>query len=114
LRPRKAIALPLFHAITGCDTTLSFQGSGKKSARDASNAYEEVTGAFLSVLNDKFIAIGTDSAAFSVIERFVVALYDKTVLQLRLTSQEESSSPKKGDHCKVFRQRRCVEFNVEC
>lgn len=29
LGPRKAKALPLFHAITGCDTTSSFQGKGK-------------------------------------------------------------------------------------
>ena len=32
LAPREAKALPLFHAITSCDATSSFQGKRKKSA----------------------------------------------------------------------------------
>ena len=50
---------------------------GKKSAWDAWNAYQEVTEAFLSALDGKFTAIDANSAAFSVIERFIVVLYDK-------------------------------------
>ena len=32
LGPDKARALPMFHAITGCDTVSSFAGRGKKTA----------------------------------------------------------------------------------
>ena len=79
LGPRKAKALPLFHAITSSwDNTSSFQGKGKKSEWDAWHAYEEATSdVFLSVLDGKFTQLDANSAAFSVIERFVVVLYDK-------------------------------------
>ena len=108
LGPRKAKAPPLFHAISGCDATSSFQGKGKKSEWDAWNAYEEVNmEAFLSVLERKFTPLDAASAVFSVIERFVVVFTTKTVLQARSTPQE-SSSPRKGDLWKVFRRRRCV------
>jgi len=36
-------ALPIFHALTACDTTSSFKGKSKKSAWQAWQAYEEVT-----------------------------------------------------------------------
>ena len=48
LGPRKTKVLPLFHAITSCDTTSSFLAKGKYSAWDAWNEYKEVTEAFLS------------------------------------------------------------------
>ena len=32
LGPQKALALPMFHALTGCDTVSSFAGHGKKAA----------------------------------------------------------------------------------
>ena len=32
LGPEKARALPVFHALTGCDTVSSFAGHGKKTA----------------------------------------------------------------------------------
>ena len=39
-------ALPVFHTLTGCDTTSAFRGKGKKSAWQAWQAYEEVTETF--------------------------------------------------------------------
>ena len=44
--PRKSANLPLFHALTGCDTVSSFAGIGKKTAWAAWNVYPEVTEAF--------------------------------------------------------------------
>ena len=41
--PRKSATLPLFHALTGCDTVSSFAGIGKKTAWVAWNVYPEVT-----------------------------------------------------------------------
>ena len=37
LGPDKCIALPMFHAFTGCDNVLSFGGGGKKTAWDTWN-----------------------------------------------------------------------------
>ena len=101
LGPRKAKALftiPFHHLLR---YHIVLPGKRKKSARDAWNAYEEVMEAFLSVLDSKFTPSDADFAVFSVIEQFVVVLYDKN----SSTPQEESSSPRKGDHWKVFRQR---------
>ena len=46
LGPRKSSTLPMFHALTGCDTVSSFAGIGKKTAWSTWYAYPEVTGAF--------------------------------------------------------------------
>ena len=39
----KSLALPVFHAFTGCDTTSAFLRRGKKSAWEAWNSYVDVT-----------------------------------------------------------------------
>ena len=43
LAASKSRALPMFHALSGCDTTSSFRGKGKKSFWQAWQAFEEVT-----------------------------------------------------------------------
>ena len=35
LGPEKSLALPMFHALTGCNTVYSFVGHGKKTAKKA-------------------------------------------------------------------------------
>ena len=40
---QKTLALPTFHALTGCDTTSAFFGKGKKTAWAAWQAVPEVT-----------------------------------------------------------------------
>ena len=47
LRPEKTRALPLFHALTGCDNVSSFVGHGKKTARAVSTVLAEMTYALL-------------------------------------------------------------------
>ena len=71
-------ALPVFHAFSGCDTTSSFLGVGKRSAWQSWQAYPEVTEAFVSLAKDPFQLLQADSACFRVLERFVVVLYDRT------------------------------------
>lgn len=44
-------ALPVFHAITDCDTTSAFSHKGKRSAWEAWNVYPAVTQAFLNLCN---------------------------------------------------------------
>ena len=43
----KSRVLPMFHALTGCDTSSSFLEKGKKSAWNAWSAYPEFTDPFI-------------------------------------------------------------------
>ena len=70
LGPDKCSALPVFHAISGCDTTSSFAGKAKKTAWETWNSFPAVTAAFLE------LSLVSDSC-FTAIERFVVLLYDR-------------------------------------
>ena len=47
LGPEKSKSLPVFHAITGCDTVSAFAGCGKTIAWAVRNTFPEVTDAFL-------------------------------------------------------------------
>ena len=78
LGKQKAQALPLFHALTGSDTTSAFKGKGKKSAWQAWQAFAEVTDTFVYCSLHPFESLSVDSIHFKAIERFVVVLYDRT------------------------------------
>ena len=71
----KSAALPLFHALTGCDTVSAFVGYGKKSAWSTWRAFPELTSAllFLTSTPDQI----TDEC-MCLIERFVILMYDRT------------------------------------
>ena len=45
----RCTALPSFHALTGCDTTSSFAGIGKRTAWSAWNAFDDVTPALCTL-----------------------------------------------------------------
>ena len=45
LGSEKSLALPMFHALTGCDTVSAFVGHGKKTAWTTWNSLPELTGA---------------------------------------------------------------------
>ena len=45
---KKAKALPMFHALTGCDTVSSFVGHGKKTAWSTWNVQPQLTDAMLN------------------------------------------------------------------
>ena len=68
----KARALPVFHALTGCDTTSAFRGKGKKSAWQAWQTYKEVTETFVFLASHPFEHLSDDSIHFHRIERFTV------------------------------------------
>lgn len=70
--PERAQALPFFHAFTGCDVVSAFNGKGKKSAFEVWNAFPEATAGFLAALR------GDVDTGFPAVEKFVVALYDRT------------------------------------
>lgn len=73
--PDKARALPIFHAITGCDTVSFFAGRGKKTAWDVWISNDEVTAVFRHLITSPD-EIPDDHLA--VLERFVVLLYERT------------------------------------
>ena len=75
LGPEKARALPMFHALTGCDTVSSFARHSKKSAWAVWTKLPELTDALLQVSS---APTGVPNAAMSTIERFVILLYDRT------------------------------------
>ena len=74
LGPNRCMALPMFHAFTGCDTVSCFGGRGNRTAWDIWSAYDEVTPAFCA------LAATPENVDnwLCPLERFVVQLYDLT------------------------------------
>ena len=75
LGEEKALALPMFHAFTGCDTVSFFAGKGKRSAMKTWEITPTVTQSFLSVERNHSVLTDEDMA---IIEQFVVCLYHPT------------------------------------
>ena len=74
----KSRALPVFHALSGCNTNSAFRGRDKKSAWQAWQAFEEVTETFVYLALHSFENLNEDSTHFATIERLVVVLYNRT------------------------------------
>ena len=70
--------LALFHAFSGCDTTSSFHGKGKKSAWEALISFPEVKIAFQLMVAHLLDAFDEKAKHFALLERFTVILYDRT------------------------------------
>ena len=75
LGPERSLALPMFHAMTGCDTVSSFVGHGKKTAWTIWKSLPELTGILLKLAD---LPARVTEEAMKAIERFVILLYDKT------------------------------------
>ena len=75
LGAEKARALPMFHAFTGCDTVSSFAGRGKKTAFDTWKSFDAVTSVFANLVTRPGCF---NDESMSVLESFVVLLYDRT------------------------------------
>jgi hypothetical protein len=73
----RSTSLPVFHALTGCDTTSCFFGKGKKSAWQAWEIFPEVTPTFEMLAKTPFMQLTADAPLFKQIERYTVILYDK-------------------------------------
>ena len=67
--------LPIFHAVTVCDTVSAFAGKQKKTAFDAWQVYPEITHVFFCLVeNPQTIS----EEQLQKLERFVVLLYQGT------------------------------------
>ena len=71
----RAGVLPMFHALTGCDTVSFFSGRGKMTAWDVWNVFPELTPVLKEML---MLPEDIDETCLYVIERFVILLYDRT------------------------------------
>ena len=76
LGPEKSRALPMFHALIGCDTVSSFVG--KKTTWNTWNVLPELTDVLLQ-LSSTPCDIPED--VIPIIERFVILLYDRAIIQ---------------------------------
>ena len=71
------MALPFFHAFTGCDLTSSMCGIGKKTAWGAWKCYPEVTETMMELINDPEI-LTENGIHMERIEKFTVMMYSKS------------------------------------
>ncbi|XP_037047284.1 uncharacterized protein LOC119082058 [Bradysia coprophila] len=70
----KSKALSLFHALSGCDTTSSSHGRGKKTFWDTWSIFPDLTKSILNLLEHP----GEIDQEFTVIEKIFVLLYDRS------------------------------------
>ena len=73
----RCMVLPLFHALTGCDTVSHLLGCGKKTAWSAWQNTTGLTEAFTMLIREPK-AFNAESYHMKMIERFVVIMYSKT------------------------------------
>lgn len=73
LGPDRCVALPMFHAMTGCDSVSFFAGRGKKTAWEVWKTYDTITRAF-RILGE--LPHNVDDQMTDV-ERFTVLLCDR-------------------------------------
>ena len=74
-----ARGLPFFHALTGCDTTSSFKGKGKKTAWQTWKGYQAISPIFESLSQNPFADLSIDSPMFHQIQKFVMRMYSKNL-----------------------------------
>jgi len=82
LGPGWCVALPVFHAFTGCDTVSFFGGRGKRTAWDTWKAYEDVTQESCALATSPTYRIIEEW--LGPLERFVVLMYDRTSRHVRV------------------------------
>ena len=93
----QCIALPMFHAFTGCDTVSFFGGKGKKTAWDTWKAYKEVTPAFCALAARP--TLQTVQEWLGPHEQFVILLYDHSSSQECVNEARKQLFTQKGRVC---------------
>ena len=74
MNPRRCATLPIFHALTGCDTVSSFASRRKKTTWEFWKVFPGVTDAFEELLR---MPSDVSEESMSLLERFVVLMYDR-------------------------------------
>ena len=70
--------MPLFHALTGTDTTSGFKGIGKKKAYDALKAFKTAESTLAEMSFHAFQNLQEEDEKFGIIQRLVVLMYSRT------------------------------------
>jgi hypothetical protein len=91
LGPGKASVLPMFHALTGCDTVSFFGGSGKKTAWDVWDVFTDLTPALQTLKESP-----EDEDSIAKVERFVVLMYDRTSNTMEVNQARQELFSKKS------------------
>ena len=91
----------LIHAYSGCDTTSSFRGHGKKSAWKTWKSFDESTRAFLFLVENPITCLTMEDNGFQTLQKFTIILYDLNSL---LTSVNDC---RKELFCKKKRAMDC-------
>jgi hypothetical protein len=76
LSPSRSLALPLFHSLTGCDTTSAFLGCGKKTAWAAWTATPNLSNTLIELTQNPDL-INTEPVYLQRLEQFVVNMYSR-------------------------------------
>lgn len=92
LGPDCCMALPMFHAFTGCDTVSCFGGRGKRTAWDTWMNFPDVTESFSALATTP----QTIDSWMQAVERFVVLLYDRTSSQELVNEARRQLFTQKG------------------
>ncbi len=96
LGPEKAQALPMFHALTGCDTASSFARHDEKTAWTIWTVLPEVT---VSLLKLSSASSGIPDNAMHTVERFVVLLVALTEPAHGTTLKRHGRNLHKEEQC---------------
>uniref|UniRef100_A0A1X7TUM9 Uncharacterized protein n=1 Tax=Amphimedon queenslandica TaxID=400682 RepID=A0A1X7TUM9_AMPQE len=105
----KARALPFFHSFTGCDTTSSFYGRGKKTAWKAWKCFPDATSSFIYMQSNAFTtSINPDTLQFKLLEHFCVAMYDKTSSQSSVDEARKELLSKESNYGIYSSKTRCI------
>lgn len=76
LGPSRALAIPLFHSLTGCDSTSHFHMYGKKSAWVAWMNTPGLTDTLIQLMGNPQ-SFNIDSVHMQRLERFIIIMYSK-------------------------------------
>ena len=86
IQPQMCGTQPFFHALSGYDTVSSLSGRGKKTTWDTWLRFPEVTNAFEAII---MLPSEINDAVLSVLEKFVVLLYECTSGLTRVNDAHE-------------------------
>ena len=86
LGPQRAKALPMLHALTGCDTVSFFSGKGKRTAWGTWSVFPAVTDVLVDLSS---VPESIPDDYMPLIERFVVLLYSRTSTALKVNEARQ-------------------------
>ena len=72
--PQRSLALPVFHALTGCDQIASFYDHGKRSAWKVWEKNDDLTECF-NIIGSPDVTQSTVNHSMKAVERFVCQLF---------------------------------------